>query len=175
MFFPGDLESPDSRYQCGAQLLRSKSAGSQFSVEDMMAVLRDEKSGICRPGGAFPTAGSQVSLLGGAKNGFSRSCHWFTATPSPGCAAFKPFMFDTSGNAQLTSATRCQASGRQPQLWAAHACAQSSFTRHSAQLLAALESKYVQLAFQQRALSHRLDRDLFSEAVTEELALYDSQ
>jgi hypothetical protein len=154
-------------------LLRSKSAGSQFSVEDMMAVLRDEKSGICRPDGAFPTAGSQVSLLSGAKSDFSRSCHWFTATPSPGYAAFKPFMFD-SGNAQLTSATRCEASGSQHQLWAAHACAQSSFAQHSAQL-AALEKKYVQLAFQQRALGQSLDRDLFSEAVTEELSLYDSQ
>jgi len=172
---PGDLEAPDSRYQCGAQLLRNKSASKQFSVEDMMAVLRDEESGICRPGGAFPTAGSQVSVLGGgAESGLYPSCHWFTATPSPGCAVFKPFFFG-SKNVQLTKATSCggdAATGGQHQLWAAHA--QQSSTMHSAQL-ALLESKYMELAFKKRDLSPSVDRDLFSEAVAEELTLYASQ
>ena len=46
----------------------------------MMEVLRDEESGINRPGGEFPTAGSQVSTLGSSE---ARPCHWFTATPGP--------------------------------------------------------------------------------------------
>ena len=76
----GSLTSPDRRWLCGRNLLQEKSAGAKFSVEKMMEVLRDQDSGINRPGGDFPTAGSQVSSLG---HGSKSSCHWFTASASP--------------------------------------------------------------------------------------------
>ena len=47
----GSLTSPDTRWSCGAELLRAGARQSQFSVETMMGVLRDEESGINRPGG----------------------------------------------------------------------------------------------------------------------------
>ena len=46
----GSLTSPDRRWVCGRNLLGEKSSGAQFNVEKMMEVLRDEDSGINRPG-----------------------------------------------------------------------------------------------------------------------------
>lgn len=172
LFSTGDLEAPDSRYQCGSQLLRSKSANKQFSVLDMMAVLRDEPSGICRPGGSFPTAGSQVSLLGDGKTS-GGSCHWFTATPSPGNSVFKPFIFGGSSATpqSLTDATCCveRDGDRQHRLWSAHA---RSSQRPPIAQLAALEAKYVVLGLQERESARVTGSYLFSEAVAEELAVY---
>ena len=76
----GELENPDSRWRCGKKLLEEGARQGKFSVEDMIGVLRDEKSGINRPGGDFPTAGSQVSVLGSDS---ARACHWLTASLAP--------------------------------------------------------------------------------------------
>ena len=81
---------------CGKKLLQDRAKDKKFSVQNMIEVLRDEDSGINRPGymnpsvtktlsmifvgGDFPTSGSQVSILG--RTG-SFPCHWFTATPVP--------------------------------------------------------------------------------------------
>jgi hypothetical protein len=175
----GDLEDPDSRYQCGASLLRSKSSAGQFSVTDMMAVLRDEPSGICRPDGAFPTAGSQVSLLSKSGGGGSdASCHWFTATPSPGCSIFKPFLFEDSPSAPLPSFTDTSCCGersslpdnRQHPLWTAH----SSLSKapHLSKQMSALEYKYHELGLECRKQGFQSGRNIFAEAVAEELELY---
>merc|ERR1712241_659172 len=89
----GNLENPKIRYKCGGELLARKSADGRFAVKDMMEVLRDEPSGINRPAGPFPTAGSQVSLLN--KN-CSLNCHWFTGTASPSRSVFKPFLITSN-------------------------------------------------------------------------------
>jgi len=86
----GSLTSPDRRWVCGKKLLQDRAKDKKFSVQNMIEVLRDEDSGINRPGGDFPTSGSQVSILG--RTG-SFPCHWFTATPVPTWAIFKPFVF----------------------------------------------------------------------------------
>jgi len=86
----GSLTSPDRRWVCGQRLLQDRARDKKFCIENMIEVLRDEDSGINRPGGDFPTAGSQVSTLG--SNNLS-PCHWFTATPVPTWATFKPFVF----------------------------------------------------------------------------------
>ena len=44
------LTSGDMRLRCGTQLLSDKSGDNMFSVQHMMEVLRDEESGINRPG-----------------------------------------------------------------------------------------------------------------------------
>ncbi|XP_023330377.1 secernin-3 isoform X2 [Eurytemora carolleeae] len=77
----GDLENPGSRFSCGRELLKERCEGSKFNVKNMMEVLRDEASGINRPSGDFPTAGSQVSIL--AENSGIADIHWFTATLCP--------------------------------------------------------------------------------------------
>ena len=98
----GSLSSGDRRWQCGRRLLQESSSESQFRVRDMMQVLRDEESGINRPTGDFPTAASQVSSLGSSS---LRPGHWFTASPDPDNAVFKPFVFG-SNISDITNKTR---------------------------------------------------------------------
>ena len=76
----GELTNPGGRWTAGRGLLQQRSVHHKFRVEDMMEVLRDTTSGINRPAGDFPTAGSQVSILG--KPG-GLPCHWFTGSASP--------------------------------------------------------------------------------------------
>jgi hypothetical protein len=193
-FFLGDLEDPDSRYQCGASLLRGKSSNGHFNVQDMMAVLRDEPSGICRPDGAFPTAGSQVSLLSkGGGDGGGASCHWFTATPSPVFSVFKPFLFDDNpssaaplpasfantfciGERSSSTGSSSMPDNRQHPLWAAHASARikRAALQQQQQLLAALEAKYHDVGLLCRKQGFQPGRNIFAEAVDEEMELYSS-
>ena len=77
----GELTNPGGRWAAGLNLLQERSVNNKFRVENMMEVLRDTHSGINRPGGDFPTAGSQVSILG--KQGGPLPCHWFTGSASP--------------------------------------------------------------------------------------------
>ena len=94
----GELTNPGGRWAAGGRLLQQRAENSRFRVEHMMEVLRDTNSGINRPAGDFPTAGSQVSILGkqGGLNIYfyffqfpSHSdwlglpCHWFTGSASP--------------------------------------------------------------------------------------------
>ena len=48
----GQLTDPSGRWSCGRRLLQE--AGTTFSVANMMEVLRDEDSGINRPGCCHP-------------------------------------------------------------------------------------------------------------------------
>ncbi|CAF1129650.1 unnamed protein product [Didymodactylos carnosus] len=86
----------DLRLKNGRKLLEKLTANNTFSALDMMAVLRDEQSGICMSDktDSFLTTGSQVSVLktGDDKKKFSH-CHFFTATPNPKTSLFKPFIF----------------------------------------------------------------------------------
>ncbi|XP_069695187.1 secernin-2 [Periplaneta americana] len=85
--------SASDRETCGRNLLKTLSADNSFDVSSMFQVLRDEDSGICRKADdAFPTTGSQVSVLSAEGNGRPH-CHWFTATPNPRDSVFKPFIF----------------------------------------------------------------------------------
>ncbi|XP_003745358.1 secernin-2 isoform X2 [Galendromus occidentalis] len=79
------------RYAAGKKLLEANASGEgNFGVNDMVSILRDKESEICRGVDAkHPTQGSQVSVL--SKNG--HSCHWFTGTPDPSMSVFKPFIF----------------------------------------------------------------------------------
>ena len=76
----GELTNPGGRWAAGQRLLQQGSLDNKFRVEDMMGVLRDTNSGINRPAGDFPTAGSQVSILGQQGR---LPCHWFTGSASP--------------------------------------------------------------------------------------------
>ena len=60
-----------------------------FSVKDMMKILRDVDSGICM---ADKTKGSQVSVLSPGASA-SPCCHWLTGTRNPSTSLFKPFIF----------------------------------------------------------------------------------
>lgn len=60
-----------------------------FSVQDMMKVLRDVESGICM---SSRTTGSLVSVLSSGAT-TTPCCHWLTATPDPSASLFKPFIF----------------------------------------------------------------------------------
>ncbi len=70
----------------------------KFALTDMMRILRDQESGICRVG-ASPSVSvaSMVSVLPAGGNA-TPACHWLTATPNPGCSVFKPFIFCTDIN-----------------------------------------------------------------------------
>eukprot|EP00667_Euglena_gracilis_P013462 EG_transcript_13888 len=73
----------------GKAMLRhfSRRDTTQIDVQDMLAILRDRDSGISMEG-SFRTTASMVARL----TGTSTQC-WFTATPLPHAAVFKPFAF----------------------------------------------------------------------------------
>lgn len=81
------------RESAGFNILTSFTSDKKFNVEKMFKVLRDKKSGICRPASdPFHTSGSWVSSLS-TKDSTRPSCHWVTATPDPSVSLFKPFVF----------------------------------------------------------------------------------
>ncbi|UYV61619.1 SCRN2 [Cordylochernes scorpioides] len=87
--------SEDATQRCNAavEIYKGLNGGNDgsFTPLDMMKILRDRESNICRSvDHSFPTAASQVSVLGPAPR---PPCHWFTATPDPSRSVFKPFVF----------------------------------------------------------------------------------
>jgi len=85
-----DTLSPSGREEGGKRLLEKLTKEGQFGLRDMLTVLRDTESGICRDDSAScPTAASMVSVLPPS----SPPHHWLTATPSPHHSVFKPFVF----------------------------------------------------------------------------------
>ncbi|XP_037068100.1 secernin-2-like [Pollicipes pollicipes] len=82
-----------SRLTEGRKLMERYAAAGEFDVENMLAVLRDAPSGICRAyDDPFHTAASQVSVLPPMASA-RPACHWFTGTPDPQRSVFKPFVF----------------------------------------------------------------------------------
>jgi len=87
-----------SRFTAGQKLLADLTKNGNFSVFDMIAILRDEKSGICmidESGRGYTSTGSQVSVLTSTNKNKSQvdACHFFTGTPNPKLSLFKPFIF----------------------------------------------------------------------------------
>jgi secernin len=95
--FQGPSRSTDARLKAGRQLLEDLTKNGNFSVFDMMSILRDDKAGIAvddKTRGVRTTS-SQVSVLT-SKND---ACHFLTGTPNPKQSLFKPFIF--SDNVEL--------------------------------------------------------------------------
>jgi secernin len=92
-------ESPScSRLEAGRKLLENLTKNGNFSVFDMISILRDDQSGICmidESGNGYTSTGSQVSVLTPANRRTSQidACHFFTGTPNPKLSLFKPFIF----------------------------------------------------------------------------------
>eukprot|EP00088_Acartia_fossae_P059803 TRINITY_DN7138_c0_g1_i2.p1 TRINITY_DN7138_c0_g1~~TRINITY_DN7138_c0_g1_i2.p1 ORF type:complete len:394 (+),score=80.46 TRINITY_DN7138_c0_g1_i2:48-1229(+) len=160
----GDLTDPGSRFSCGRKLLETGASQNKFTVSSMMSVLRDEPSGINRPSGNFPTAGSQVSILG--KDG-RVPCHWFTATPSPTRSIFKPFTFKMElPLSPSTNSSSPSSRERKHELWVHQA---DSIVE--VEELRKIEDMYINKAMGNRN-SESSKENLFNAATEEELTLY---
>eukprot|EP00092_Neocalanus_flemingeri_P093404 GFUD01118711.1.p1 GENE.GFUD01118711.1~~GFUD01118711.1.p1 ORF type:complete len:403 (+),score=147.85 GFUD01118711.1:56-1264(+) len=163
----GELENPDSRWRCGKNLLEENAKLGKFRVEDMMEVLRDEKSGINRPGGDFPTAGSQVSSLG---CGTARACHWLTATLAPSRSVFKPFVFCSSnkitGLTQSPAGVRLAPGERKHPLWK-----MVEAGKEGGEEIRQLESWCLETGYQERRKPFSEIDNVFNEAVEKEFNL----
>jgi len=95
-----ELEKMDkfthTRYASGRELLEEYSKQKTFCVADMMAILKDEPSGINMKG-VFKTMSSHISLIRPLNSDLA-SCHWLTGTPDPIFSIFKPFVFTDGAN-----------------------------------------------------------------------------
>ncbi|UJR28705.1 hypothetical protein I4U23_009934 [Adineta vaga] len=116
-----------SRLTAGQKLLADLTKNGNFSVFDMISILRDEQSGICMvdsKGNGYSSTGSQVSALTTADKRKSQidACHFFTATPNPKVSLFKPFIFsDKAELGPLTVSTPSEIISRRIHpLYAAH-------------------------------------------------------
>ena len=86
-------DSAEERKMHGHEMLSKLSEGNQFCILNMLSILRDKDSNICRGNDhSHPTTSSQVSVLSPAGSG-KPCCHWFTATPDPSISVYKPFVF----------------------------------------------------------------------------------
>jgi len=163
----GELKNPDSRWMCGRKLLEEKSIEGKFMVEDMMMVLRDEKSGINRPGGDFPTAGSQVSSLGSVS---TAPVHWLTASPAPSRSAFKPVVFCNSNKTPTATKSpevaESEPSSRKHPLWLAVEGWQEDGDK-----LSEFEKWCIELGEQERRKPFDNVSDVFQTAVEKEMEL----
>lgn len=89
--FQGPSPTTDARLKAGRKLLEKLTKNGNFSVFDMMSILRDDQAGIAvddKTRGVRTTS-SQVSVLT-PTNG---ACHFLTGTPYPKRSLFKPFIF----------------------------------------------------------------------------------
>ena len=173
----GSLTAPDRRWQCGRRLLQEKSGAGQFSVGSMMEVLRDKDSGINRPGGDFPTAASQVSTLGSnvsaldtATSTNKRPGHWFTASPDPDNAVFKPFVFgqnmtDLTNQTKSPQDDKLSPEERQHDLW-------KSVMTHKGnnEVLAKLEQDAIAACEEERLTIDGDVQNIFNEFVEREMS-----
>lgn len=89
--FAGPSPTTDERLRAGRKLLENRTQNGNFSVFDMISILRDEESGINvdNKTRGVRTTSSQVSVLTSSNN----ACHLFTGTPNPKRSLFKPFIF----------------------------------------------------------------------------------
>ena len=116
----------DDRLQGGQLLLKNLTKNGNFSVFDMMAVLRDDQSGICmgNENSTYRTTASQVSVLTTAskKSSDVNACHFFTGTPNPKASLFKPFIFSEKVELGILTVSTPSEIGKQRlhPLYAAH-------------------------------------------------------
>lgn len=115
------------RLKSGRKLLEDLTKNGNFSVFDMISILRDDQSGICmidESGSGYTSTGSQVSVLTPTNNRKSEidACHFFTGTPNPKLSLFKPFIFsDKAELGPLTVSSPSEiTSQRVHPLYAAH-------------------------------------------------------
>jgi secernin len=103
--FQGTSPCTDARLQAGRQLLTNLTEQRQFSVFDMINILRDDRAGICVDDHVrgVCTTSSQVSILKSNESHVD-GCHFFTGTPHPRRSLFKPFIF--SNQMDLSHLTR---------------------------------------------------------------------
>ncbi|KAK3922931.1 Secernin-3, partial [Frankliniella fusca] len=93
----------EGRKKLGHDLLAELTLGNKFCIQNMLKVLRDKDSNICRGRDhSHPTASSQVSVLS-PPDSPKPSCHWFTGTPDPSISVYKPFVF--TPNVQISHLT----------------------------------------------------------------------
>lgn len=90
-------EKSPGREAEGLRLLEEAAAGKGgggggIGASEMMAILRDRRSGICMRGGGFRSNGAQVSVL--SPDNAAADPHWFTGTPDPSRSCFKPLIFE---------------------------------------------------------------------------------
>jgi len=93
--FQGPSPTTDARLKAGRKLLENLTKNGNFSVFDMISILRDDQAGICvfdKVRGVRTTS-SQVSVLTSKKNSSIDACHFLTGTPNPKRSLFKPFIF----------------------------------------------------------------------------------
>jgi secernin len=118
--FQGPSRSTDARLKAGRKLLEDLTKNGNFSVFDMISILRDDQAGICVDDKArgVRTTSSQVSVLTSKHD----ACHFLTGTPNPKQSLFKPFIF--SDNVELGPLTVSSPAGVTSQrvhtLYAAH-------------------------------------------------------
>jgi secernin len=91
--FQGPSPTTDARLKAGRQLLENLTKNGNFSVFDMISILRDDQAGICVDDKVrgVRTTSSQVSVLTSHKD----ACHLLTGTPNPNRSLFKPFIFSS--------------------------------------------------------------------------------
>lgn len=99
--FQGPSQSTDARLKAGRKLLENLTKNGNFSIFDMISILRDDDAGICvfDQARGVRTTSSQVSVLTSNRASQVDACHFLTGTPNPKQSLFKPFIF--SCNVQL--------------------------------------------------------------------------
>jgi secernin len=93
--FQGTSPCTDARFKAGRKLLENLTKNGNFSVFDMISILRDDQAGICVDDKVrnVRTTSSQVSVLISNKKSSIDACHFLTGTPNPKQSLFKPFIF----------------------------------------------------------------------------------
>lgn len=89
--FAGPSPTTNERLLAGRKLLEDLTKNGNFSVFDMISILRDEEAGINVDNKirGVRTTSSQASILTSSNT----ACHLFTGTPNPRRSLFKPFIF----------------------------------------------------------------------------------
>lgn len=135
--FQGPSRSTDARLKAGRQLLENLTTNGNFSVFEMISILRDDQAGICvddKKRGVRTTS-SQVSVLQSShsktKSPFD-ACHFLTGTPNPKQSLFKPFIFsDKVELGPLTVSSPAEIATQQTHpLYAAHQAAKWETVDH---------------------------------------------
>ncbi|CAF1156159.1 unnamed protein product [Rotaria sordida] len=93
--FQGPSPCTDARFKAGRKLLEDLTKNGNFSIFDMISILRDDQAGICvfDQVRGIHTASSQVSVLTTNKKSQLDACHFLTGTPNSKRSLFKPFIF----------------------------------------------------------------------------------